>query len=116
MAHKCFFNTGFECTIQDIEELLKFGGTPTFVYEGDPEHKWTIVDRKLLPKKLQDLEKQYLFEPISFHMYENERSIKGTQQLYNDLQQKDTSSVYNLGYILYHQLLYTLTLTCIYQV
>jgi hypothetical protein len=89
--------------------MLIFGGTPTFVYEGDPEHRWTIVDRRLLPTKLQELEK----EQINIDHYE--KTVKGTQQLYTDLQQKNTSPTYRLGCILYHQLLYKNDLSCIYQ-
>jgi hypothetical protein len=90
--------------------MLRFGGTPTFVYEGDPEHRWTIVDRRLLPTKLQELEPNEVNYVDTY-----EKTVKGTQQLYADLQQKNTSPTYRLGCILYHQLLYKNDLRCIYQ-
>lgn len=90
--------------------MLIFGGTPTFVYEGDPEHRWTIVDRRLLPRKLEEL---VIKDQIDVDTYE--KSVKGTEALYADLQQKNTSPTYRLGCILYHQLLYKNDLSCIYQ-
>ena len=85
--------------------MLKFGGTPSFVYEGDPEHKWTIVDRK----KLANTVDQELLESY-------DKSVKGTELLYANLQKRGVSLEYLMLCLLYHQLLYTLTLTCIYQV
>jgi hypothetical protein len=122
MGRYAFFNTGFEYKFtfatQPSEDMLKFGGTPKFVYEGDHEHKWTIVDRPRILDRIRDIEITLGLPPLDFDPYE--KSLEGTSNLRHDLWDIRTSNAelfttYILGCILYHQLLYKLDLTCTYE-
>jgi len=122
MGRYAFFNTGFEYkftfAMQPSEDILKFGGTPTFVYEGDNEHKWTIVDRPRILDRLRDIEISLGLPALDFEPYE--KTIEGTCKLKHKLWDIMTSNAellatYRLGCILYHQLLYKLDLSCTYE-
>ena len=122
MGRYAFFNTGFEYkfvfALQPSEDILKFGGTPTFVYEGDHKHNWTIVDQKLIENKLRDLEDALGLQPMKFELYE--KSSSGTGELrYNlwemNVKNEGLFATYTLACILYHQLLYKLDLSCTYE-
>lgn len=122
MGRYCFFNTGFEYkfafALQPSEDILKFGGTPTFVYEGDHKHDWTIVDRKNILNKVRDMEDALHISSLNFDLYE--KTIHGTSQLRHDLfglgtENEKLTATYTLGCILYHQLLYKLDLSCTYE-
>ena len=122
MGRYCFFNTGYEYkftfAVQPSEDILKFGGTPTFVYEGDHKHQWSIVDRKLILNKLRDIESALQISALNFDLYE--KTIRGTSALRHELfglqtDNAELKATYTLGCILYHQLLYKLDLDCTYE-
>jgi hypothetical protein len=122
MGRYAFFNTGFEYkfvfSVQPSEDILKFGGTPKFVYEGDNEHKWTIVDRPRILDRIRDIEITLGLPSYDFEPYE--KTLDGTYKLRHDLWDISVSDMelfatYVLGCILYHQLLYELELSCTYE-
>ena len=121
MGRYCFFNTGVEYKfwfgVQPSEDILKFGGTPTFVYEGDHKHTWSVIDRKRIENTLRNLEETLGLEKIDFEKYE--KSVEGTYQLkdylYTIVNETPLISRYILGCLIYHQLLYRLDLNCIYE-
>lgn len=122
MGRYAFFNTGFEYkftfAVQPSEDILKFGGTPTFVYEGDNDHKWTIKDRSPILDRLRDIEITLGLPPHDFNSYE--KTLEGTYKLRHDLwdigvSNQELFATYVLGSILYHQLLYKLDLSCTYE-
>jgi hypothetical protein len=121
MGRYAFFNTGFEYKfafgIQESSDILKFGGTPTFAYEGSHKHDWTIVDRKRIENTLHDLEDTLGLSRMNFESYE--KTYEGTYALLNHLRGIEANDplfyTYILGCLLYHQLLYKLTLSCTYE-
>lgn len=122
MGRYAFFNTGFEYkfafAVQPSEDILKFGGKPTFVYEGDNKHEWTIIDRKLILGKLRDIEESLALPELNFELYE--KTIKETSNLYHTIytlciDNLELLATYRLGCIIYHQLLYKHDLNCIYE-
>lgn len=122
MGRYAFFNTGFEYkfwfAIQPSEDILDFGGEPSFVYEGPPSHKWTPFDKKRIEKKMKEIEECFGLEKVSFDLYE--KSIDGTNSLYDNLVNMKFGdarfqSKYILACLLYHQLLYKDSLTCTYE-
>ena len=122
MGRYAFFNTGFEYkfafAVQPSEDILKFGGTPTFVYEGDHNHDWSIVDRKPILNKLREMENALHLSSVNFDLFE--KTIHGTSQLRHELFGRQTENpqvqaTYTLGCIVYHQLLYKLDLSCTYE-
>lgn len=122
MGRYAFFNTGFEYkfrfAVQPSEDMLAFGGTPTFVYEGDPKHDWTIVDRKKIEGILRDLEDALELPNLNFELYS--KDVEGTSDLRLDFYSSEKSDEmlfckYVLGCLIYHQLLYRLDLSCTYE-
>ena len=122
MGRYAFFNTGFEYkftfAVQPSEDMLKFGGTPEFVYEGNHKHSWCIVDRNLILGKLRDIEIALGLPTMNLDIYE--KNLRGTSTLRyylwnNVLSEKELYSTYTLGCLLYHQLLYKLDLNCTYE-
>ncbi len=121
MGRYAFFNTGFEYkftfAVQPSEDILKFGGTPEFAYEGDHKHTWTIKDREPLLNRLRDLEISLGLPELHFEPYE--KTLEGTQKLRHDLWDivvgGELLPTYTLGCLIYHQLLYKLDLNCIYE-
>ena len=124
MGRYAFFNTGFEYkftfAVQPSEDILKFGGTPTFSYEGDNKHTWTIVDRPRILNTLKDLEESLDFCPMNFDRYE--KNLDGTNNLRYYLWEitvpesdVELFATYRLGCLIYHQLLYKLELNCTYE-
>lgn len=101
--------------VQSSEDILKFGGTPTFVYEGDHQHSWSIVDRKRIQNTLRDLEDTLSLSEVDFTKYE--KTLEGTYKLKDELRVGTTAldATYILGCLIYHQLLYKLNLTCTYE-
>ena len=122
MGRYAFFNTGFQYkfafAVQESTDILKFGGTPEFAYEGDHKHSWTIKDREPLLNRLRDLEISLGLPELKFEPYE--KTLEGTSDLRHDLWDSVVSNAelmetYRLGCLIYHQLLYTLDLNCIYE-
>lgn len=122
MGRYAFFNTGFEYkftfAVQPSEDILKFGGTPDFSYEGDHKHSWCIVDRKRILDRLRDIEITLGLPEMNFEPYE--KKLEGTQKLRHDLWDIGVSDMtllatYSIGCIIYHQLLYELELNCTYE-
>ncbi len=122
MGRYAFFNTGFEYkftfAVQESSDILKFGGTPEFAYEGDHKHSWTIVDRKKILDRLRDMEISLGLPELNFEPYE--KTLEGTSKLRHDLwdivvSNTELMATYSLGCLIYHQLLYNLGLNCIYE-
>jgi hypothetical protein len=122
MGRYCFFNTGYEYkfafAVQASSDILKFGGTPEFAYEGDHKHTWTIVDRKSILGKLRDIEKSLSLPSLDFETFE--KTTEGTSNLHRQLNAYPSNdelyTTYTLGSLIYHQLLYKLDLNCFYEV
>lgn len=122
MGRYAFFNTGLEYkfgfALQPSEDILKFGGTPEFVYEGNNKHTWSIVDRNRILERLRDMEISLGLPKMEFETYE--KNLEGTNKLRHDLWDIGVSNMellasYLLGSLIYHQLLYKLDLNCIYE-
>jgi hypothetical protein len=122
MGRYAFFTTGFEYkfrfAVQSSEDILAFGGIAIFVYEGDPEHKWNITDRKRIESTLHDLEDALQLPTLKVDSYT--KDLHGTSALYSDLhslthENLELLAKYSLGCILWHQLLYCLDLKCTYE-
>ena len=122
MGRSCFFNTGveykFAFACQPSEDILKFGGVPTFAYEGSHKHEWTIVDRPRILGRLRDIE--ISLDLPEFDIDTVEKTSEGTHKLAHMLhdsktQNTDLFATYMLGCLVYHQLLYKLDLHCIYE-
>lgn len=121
MGRYCFFNTGYEYkfafALQPSGDILKFGGTSEFVYEGNHKHSWSIVDRKPLLGKLRDYEEILGLPEVDFESYQ--KDTDGTRKLHQYLytlpQDIDLYLTYMLGCLIYHQLLYKLDLSCTYE-
>ncbi len=122
MGRYAFFNTGFEYKftfgVQPSEDVLKFGGTPEFAYEGGHKHSWSIVDRKPILNRLRDIEISLGLPDLNFEPYE--KTLEGTSKLRHDLwdivvSNTELMATYRLGCLIYHQLLYKLDLNCSYE-
>jgi hypothetical protein len=122
MGRYAFFNTGLEYkfafAMQPSEDILKFGGTPEFVYCGDHKHSWSIVDRKHILDRLRDIEISLNLPETNFDLYE--KNLDGTHMLRHDLwdigvNDMELLATYILGSLIYHQLLYKLDLNCTYE-
>jgi hypothetical protein len=122
MGRYAFFNTGLEYkfafAVQPSEDILKFGGTPDFVYQGDNKHSWSIVDQKRILDRLRDIEISLGLPETNFDLYE--KNLEGTHMLRHDLwdigvNNMELLATYILGCLIYHQLLYKRDLNCTYE-
>lgn len=102
MGRYAFFNTEFEYKfafgVQDSSDIQYFGG----IAEEIGLHTWTQDDKIYIYDLVKDL--------CDFDKYE--KNLHGTYALEKDLQLNYT---YNLGCLIYHQLLYTDVLCCEYE-
>lgn len=128
MGRYAFFNTEFEYKfrfgIQPSEDIRTFGGR--ICHEkykgGDFHHEWEKRDMPFILEKLDSLRDWLCIEPIDFERYE--KNLEGTQQLSLDLYTllegdiKHSEEIvvrFRLGSLIYHQLMYTDTLTVQYE-
>ncbi len=128
MGRYAFFNTEFEYKfrfgIQPSEDIRTFGGR--ICHEkykgGDFHHEWEKRDMPFILEQLDSLRDWLCIEPIDFERYE--KNLEGTQQLSLDLYTllegdiKHSEEIvvrFRLGSLIYHQLIYTDTLTVQYE-
>jgi len=102
MGRYAFFNTGFEYKFafaaQASTDIQLFDGVGEYGF-----HTWTQDDKTFIINLLYKLN-------IDFEAYE--KNVDGTYALEKDL---DIDYTIKLGCLIYHQLLYTDELTCIYD-
>ncbi len=128
MGRYAFFNTEFEYKfrfgVQPSEDIRTFGGR--ICHEkykgGDFHHEWEKRDMPFILEQLDSLRDWLCIEPIDFERYE--KNLEGTQQLSLDLYTllegdiKHSEEIvvrFRLGSLIYHQLIYTDTLTVQYE-
>lgn len=114
MGRYAFFNTGLEYKfgfgIQESTDMEEFGGKLKILGDNDGEITWSVEDIPAIRVCIKTLEDCLGFEEFSVEKYE--KSLKGTLNLKSDLYEildmsDKESYTYILGFLIYHQLLYT---------
>lgn len=115
MGRYAFFNTGleykFKFGIQPSCDIREFGGMSYIGIDEDTLiHKWKKIDIDLIKSLLDD---EYPIEGLNWSDFKND--LNGTYNLKYHLDSLNTENIYVLGYIIYHQLLYTDELVVEYE-
>ena len=116
MGRYAFFNTTLEYKFwfgsQPSEDIEKFGGWIKYINDGERKIRWTQEDTTEVLKKVRQLETSLGLEPCDFAKFE--KSLDGTHELRDELDIAD-SSLYLIGALIYHQLLYKEILEAEYE-
>ncbi len=113
MGRYAFFNTGIEYkftfAVQSSSDMLEFGGTSEPCEGYEYVQSWEKKEAPSILDQLRGLEEKLGLPELDFEKYSN--NIDGTSQIryalweYLDLDQEE-HCLYQLGCIIYHQLLY----------
>jgi hypothetical protein len=121
MGRYAFFSTGLEYKFvfatQSSEDIEMFGGIIFHENANSGKIKWTQNDIENIKISLDHLFVSNGITDFDIHRYE--KNIQGTHLLKFDLEKKlEHTGSYKtiLGVLIYHQLLYTETLTCKYDI
>ncbi len=113
MGRYAFFNTGYEYKftfgIQSSSDMLEFGGTQVGFVDGYFIHSWVQEDAPAILEKLRKLEEDLGLPEFAFERYLPDTN--GTSKVLLDLweyldTEMEEHCLYQLGCIIYHQLLY----------
>jgi hypothetical protein len=126
MGRYAFFSTNLEYKfrfgVQDSEDIRRFGGVASYEnYEkGYLTHSWNLSDKETIEAAVKELLNWLGEDPVDFQKYT--KTIDGTWKLKSDLYTLYTSenseeivARYILGCLIYHQLLYSETLSADYE-
>lgn len=125
MGRYAFFNTGFEYkfwfTIQDSNDITRFGGLGGMNDKGRPFYSWIDEDKSYILRVLHHFEKQNHIPELKPELYE--KNLEGTQKMYSLLHSpmfhgyltEEEQAFYCLGWVIYHQLSYQPALSCTYE-
>jgi hypothetical protein len=133
MGRWAYFSTGLEYKfwfgLQSSSDIIEFYGKENNElddeYRGTKYVSWNSSIKENIKEDLDNLKKEHysFLQEISWDSYE--LNLEGTTKLYHSFcennnnndteEQNEISSKYLLGFLIYHQLLYTDVLECDYE-
>ena len=122
MGRYAFFNTEFEYkfwfAIQGSLDITLFGGMDTTVEEENPSHEWNQDDLEYIRAKLVICARDTGVQIPDFEKYT--KDVSGTYKMVREIREEafpssEVAAYFSLGCCIYHQLLYTPTLTATYE-